>query len=325
MALLEIDRLSVAFRDDGKLVRVVDDLSLAVDAGRLFGLVGESGCGKSVTARAIMRLLPTPPARIEAGAIRLDGQDLLALDERAMRRVRGRDIAMVFQEPMTSLNPTFPVGFQIGETLRLHRRMSGAAVRAEVLELLRLVGIGAAERRLGQYPHELSGGLRQRVMIAMALACRPKLLIADEPTTALDVTIQAQILELLVRLREEFGMAILLITHDLGVVAEYTDEVAVMYAGKLVERAGVGQLFRTPRHPYTVGLLRSMPRLSAAGGPLPTIPGSVPSPSDRGPGCPFAARCPQKLERCDQAFPPIEGGTGHVFACWNPQIADGGP
>jgi oligopeptide/dipeptide ABC transporter ATP-binding protein len=324
MALLEIDGLSVAFRDDTGYVRVVDDLSLAVDAGQIFGLVGESGCGKSVTARAIMRLLPTPPARIEAGAIRLDGQDLLALDERAMRGVRGRDIGMVFQEPMTSLNPTFPVGFQIGETLRLHRNMSGAAVRAEVLELLRLVGIGAPERRRGQYPHELSGGLRQRVMIAMALACRPKLLIADEPTTALDVTIQAQILELLMQLRGEFKMAILLITHDLGVVAEYTDEVAVMYAGKLVERAGVRTLFESPRHPYTTGLLRSMPRLTGAAGPLPTIPGTVPSPAARGPGCPFWERCPRRLQRCLEAFPPLQRGTGHDFACWNPEPADPG-
>jgi oligopeptide/dipeptide ABC transporter ATP-binding protein len=321
MALLEIDRLSVAFRDDGRFVRVVDDLSFTLDAGRIFGLVGESGCGKSVTARAIMQLLPSPPARIEAGAIRLDGRDLLVLGERAMRSVRGRDIGMVFQEPMTSLNPTFPVGFQIGETLRLHRELSRSAIRAEVLELLHLVGIGAPERRLGQYPHELSGGLRQRVMIAMALACRPKLLIADEPTTALDVTIQAQILELLVRLRDELGMAILLITHDLGVIAEYTDEVAVMYAGKLVERAGVRRLFEAPRHPYTTGLLRSMPRLAGAAGPLPTIPGTVPSPSARGPGCPFWERCPRRLERCREAFPPLDGAAGHDFACWNPEPA----
>src|ERR687891_495137 len=240
MPLLEIEDLSVGFHTERGVARVVDHVSFTVDAGRIVGLVGESGCGKSVTARAIMRLLPSPPALIEGRRVALDGENPLALDERAMRDVRGNRIGMIFQEPMTSLNPTFPVGFQVGETLRLHRNMGGAAIRARVLELLRMVGIGAPERRFAQYPHELSGGLRQRVMIAMALACHPKLLIADEPTTALDVTIQAQILEL--------------------------------------------------RHPYTQGLLRSMPRLSGpageAGGPLPTIPGTVPSPLGRPPGLP---------------------------------------
>jgi oligopeptide/dipeptide ABC transporter ATP-binding protein len=226
---------------------------------------------------------------------------------------------MIFQEPITSLNPTFPIGFQIGETLRLHRKMDGKAVRARVLELLGMVGVGAPERRLEQYPHELSGGLRQRVMIAMALACHPKLLIADEPTTALDVTIQAQILELLVCLRDELGMAILLITHDLGVVAEYADEVAVMCAGKLVEGADVVRLFQAPRHPYTQGLLRSMPRLAGpVGEPLPTIPGAVPSPLVRPPGCPFAGRCPRVQERCHETFPPLARQGRHGFACWNP-------
>jgi oligopeptide transport system ATP-binding protein len=322
MPLLEIEDLSVGFRTERGLARVVDDLSFTVDAGRIVGLVGESGCGKSVTARAIMRLLPSPPALIEGRRVALEGQDLLALDERAMRDVRGNRIGMIFQEPMTSLNPTFPVGFQIGETLRLHRKMGGAAIRERVLELLRMVGIGAPERRFAQYPHELSGGLRQRVMIAMALACHPKLLIADEPTTALDVTIQAQILELLVRLRDELGMAILLITHDLGVVAEYADEVIVMYAGKLAEWADVRGLFHEPRHPYTQGLLRSMPRLAGPTGkvraPLPTIPGTVPSPLMRPPGCPFAGRCPRALERCREIFPPLARRGGHGFACWNP-------
>jgi oligopeptide/dipeptide ABC transporter ATP-binding protein len=322
MPLLEIEDLSVGFHTERGLARVVDDLSFTVDAGRIVGLVGESGCGKSVTARAIMRLLPCPPAAIEGRRIALDGENLLALDERAMRDVRGNRMGMIFQEPMTSLNPTFPVGFQIGETLRLHRAMGGAAIRARVLELLRMVGIGAPERRFAQYPHELSGGLRQRVMIAMALACHPKLLIADEPTTALDVTIQAQILELLVRLRDELGMAILLITHDLGVVAEYADEVIVMYAGKLAEWADVRGLFRQPRHPYTQGLLGSMPRLAGPigghGGLLPTIPGTVPSPLDRPPGCPFAGRCPRALERCREAFPPLARRGSHRFACWNP-------
>jgi oligopeptide/dipeptide ABC transporter ATP-binding protein len=317
-ALLALEHLSVGFRTEQGFARVVDDLSLSIGAGRIVGLVGESGCGKSVTARAIMRLLPTPPARIEGGSILLEGTDLLALDERAMRDVRGNRIGMIFQEPMTSLNPTFPVGFQIGEALRLHRRPSRAEARAHVLDLLRLVGIGAPERRLEQYPHELSGGLRQRVMIAMALACRPRLLIADEPTTALDVTIQAQILDLLLRLRDELGMAILLITHDLGVVAEYADEVVVMYAGKRVEWADVRSLFGSPRHPYTNGLLTSMPRLEGTRGKLSTIPGAVPSPLERPPGCPFVARCPRALERCPREFPPIEHRDGHGFACWNP-------
>jgi oligopeptide/dipeptide ABC transporter ATP-binding protein len=318
MPLLEIEDLSVDFHTERGLARVVDDLSFTVQTGRIVGLVGESGCGKSVTARAIMRLLSSPPAVIEARRVALEGQDLLALDERAMRDVRGNRIGMIFQEPMTSLNPTFPVGFQIGETLRLHRQMGAAAIRARVLELLRMVGIGGPERRFAQYPHELSGGLRQRVMIAMALACHPKLLIADEPTTALDVTIQAQILELLVRLRDELGMAILLITHDLGVVAEYADEVIVMYAGKLAEWADVRGLFREPRHPYTQGLLRSIPRLAGSAGPLPTIPGTVPSPLERPPGCPFAGRCPRALDRCRETFPPLARRAGHGFACWNP-------
>jgi oligopeptide/dipeptide ABC transporter ATP-binding protein len=319
--LLAVERLSVSFRGEEGAARVVDDLSLAISGGRIVGLVGESGCGKSVTARAIMRLLPVPPAAIEGGRILLEGQDLLALDERAMREVRGDRIGMIFQEPMTSLNPTFPVGFQVGEALRLHRRASRAETRGHVLDLLRLVGVGAPERRLEQYPHELSGGLRQRVMIAMALACRPKLLIADEPTTALDVTIQAQILELLLRLRDELGMAILLITHDLGVVAEYADEVVVMYAGKRVEWAEVRALFRAPRHPYTRGLLASMPRLKGHAGKLATIPGAVPSPRERPPGCPFVARCPRALPRCAAEFPPFELTGGHGFACWNPHPA----
>jgi len=319
MPLLEIEDLVIGFRTERGVARAVDGLSLTIDAGRITGLVGESGCGKSVTARAVMGLLPRPPAVVTATRIALDGENLLDLDERAMRDVRGNQIGMIFQEPMTSLNPTFPIGFQIGETLRLHRKMGGAAIRARVLELLGMVGIGAPERRLKQYPHELSGGLRQRMMIAMALACHPKLLVADEPTTALDVTIQAQILELLVRLRDELGMAILLITHDLGVVAEYADEVAVMYAGKLVESADVGRLFQAPRHPYTQGLLRSMPRLAGpVGEPLPTIPGTVPSPLERPPGCPFAGRCPRVLERCHEAMPSITWTDGHGFACWNP-------
>ena len=318
MPLLEIEDLRVGFATERGSAQVVDGVSLTVDAGRIVGLVGESGCGKSVTARSIMRLLPSPPAEISASKVTLDGNELLALDEPAMRAIRGNQIGMIFQEPMTSLNPTFPIGFQIGETLRLHRQMSSADIRERVLELLGMVGIGAPERRLRQYPHELSGGLRQRVMIAMALACHPKLLIADEPTTALDVTIQAQILELLVRLRDELGMAILLITHDLGVVAEYADEVVVMYAGKVVEWADVRGLFRQPRHPYTEGLLSSMPRLAGTSDKLATIPGTVPNPLDRPSGCPFAGRCSRVVPQCGEAMPPLSWQDHHGFACWNP-------
>ena len=324
--LLSIVNLSLGFQTSQGLVPVVDNLSLTIGAGRIVGLVGESGCGKSVTARAIMRLLPTPPARINAGKILLNGEDLLQLDNIGMRHVRGNQIGMVFQEPMTSLNPTLPIGYQVGEALRLHGKSDRAKVkpdRATVLEMLDLVGIGAEERRYDQYPHELSGGLRQRVMIAMALICRPRLLIADEPTTALDVTIQAQILELLLSLRDELGMAILLITHDLGVVANYADEVAVMYAGSVVETAPVLSLFDHPRHPYTKGLLDAIPRLAGGKGRLATIEGSVPDPGSRPSGCRFAERCGRVLDRCRSEEPSLiaDPGTsdaGHAVACWNP-------
>jgi oligopeptide/dipeptide ABC transporter ATP-binding protein len=318
--LLAVEGLSVSFAADEGRVAVVEDVSFAVPAGGTVGLVGESGCGKSVTAMTIMRLLSIPPARIEAGAVRLGGTDLLTLPEDAMRRVRGDRIGMIFQEPMTSLNPTFSVGFQIAEVLKLHRGLSTAAAREAAVDILRQVGVGAAERRVAQYPHQLSGGLRQRVMIAMALVCRPALLIADEPTTALDVTIQAQILELLRRLRREMGMAILMITHDLGVVAEFCDEVVVMYAGRVVERAAVAALFARPRHPYTAGLLAATPRLAPRGGKLPTIPGMVPPPGSRGNACSFAERCPRVLPRCRAERPPLAAiSGGHEAACWNPQ------
>jgi len=313
--LLEIDRLSVSFRtDEGQLVRVVDDVSLAVYPGETVGLVGESGCGKSVTAMSVMQLNASPPAQVDRGHIRFEGKDLLTFSRSAMRRVRGDRIGMIFQEPMTSLNPTFTVGRQIAEVLRMHRDVRAAEARDQTIELLGLVGIGAPARRYAQYPHELSGGLRQRAMIAMALACRPALLIADEPTTALDVTIQAQILNLLARLKAELGMSILLITHDLGVVAQVCQRVVVMYAGRVAEEADVTSLFARPRHPYTAALLASSPRLGLKATTLPTIAGMVPDPSKRGKGCHFADRCVRALDRCRSETPPLAEG----FACWNP-------
>jgi oligopeptide/dipeptide ABC transporter ATP-binding protein len=317
--LLSVEGLTIAFRGESAAARVVDAVSFAIGPGEAVGLVGESGCGKSVTAMSVMRLLPMPPAVIEAGHIRFDGRDLLTLSEAEMRRLRGDRIGMIFQEPMTSLNPTFTVGYQIAEVLMLHRGLSERAARAEAARLLTQVGIGAAERRLGQYPHQLSGGLRQRVMIAMAIACHPKLLIADEPTTALDVTIQAQILDLLRRLRAEVGMALLLITHDLGVVAELCDRVLVMYAGRIVEEAPAVALFEGPRHPYTAGLLASRPRLGETAKRLPTIPGSVPPPARRGAACNFADRCPRALARCRAEAPAlVPMAPGHSAACFNP-------
>jgi len=315
--LLDIAGLTVSFAGEAGRVPVVEDVGLIIAEGRTVGLVGESGCGKTVTAMSILRLLPMPPARIEAGAIRLDGQDLLALDARALRAVRGNRVGMIFQEPMTSLNPTMTVGAQIAEVLRLHRAMGRAEARSAVVEGLRAVGVGAPERRVDQFPHQLSGGLRQRVMIAMALACRPRLLIADEPTTALDVTIQAQILDLLRDVQRALGMAVLLITHDLGVVAAVCDEVVVMYAGRVVERARAADLFRRPRHPYTHGLLASSPRRAPRGRPLPAIPGMVPAPGRRAAGCAFAERCARVAERCRVERPPLMG-DGHAHACWNP-------
>ena len=325
MPLLEIEGLTVAFRQSsahgagGDEAAVVEGLSLTLAEGEILGLVGESGCGKSVTARSILRLLPSPPARVAAGSIRFAGEDVLGLDSTGLRRLRGGKIAMVFQEPMTSLNPTLSVGFQIDEALRLH----GVAARRErqerVRELLTLVGIGAVDRRLEQYPFELSGGLRQRVMIAMALANGPRLLIADEPTTALDVTIQAQILELLTRLRRELGMAILLISHDLAMVAEFCDRVAVMYAGRIIEEMPAQGLFGRQRHPYTAGLLAARPSLAMqSGGRLATIPGQVPPPGKRPAGCAFRMRCGRAIERCGVEVPPLLSRDGGAAACWNP-------
>jgi oligopeptide/dipeptide ABC transporter ATP-binding protein len=317
--LLEVDALSVSFATDTGRARVVEDVSFAVQPGEAVGLVGESGCGKSVTAMSIMRLNPSPPSYVDGGRILFRGNDVLALDNKDMRAIRGDRIGMIFQEPMTSLNPTFSIGYQIAEVFRIHRRMNSAEAKRESIEILGMVGIGAAERRLHQYPHELSGGLRQRVMIAMALACRPDLLIADEPTTALDVTVQAQILDLLRRLQSELGMSVLLISHDLGIVAEVCKQVLVMYAGRIVERATVGELFRHPRHPYTIGLLSSPPRLGKRVATLPTIPGMVPPAGQRGPGCYFAERCIRVTERCHKDAPSLAAvGPEHDVACWNP-------
>ena len=317
-ALLDVDGLTVGFNTEHGFIRVVEDVSFAIAPGETLGLVGESGCGKSVTAQTVMRLLPSPPSRIDAGRILFGGENLAAVPERRMRKIRGDRIGMVFQEPMTSLNPTQRIGAQIAEPLMLHRAMGHAAARAEARRVLEQVGIGNAERRLDQYPHELSGGLRQRVMIAMAIICGPKLLIADEPTTALDVTIQAQIMALLQQLQKDLGLAILLITHDLGMVAELCRTIAVMYAGRIVETGPASAVFKGPRHPYTAGLLASSPRRVSKGERLPSIPGLVPPPGLRGIGCSFADRCSRVTERCRTELPRLAAVESHAAACWNP-------
>ena len=313
--LLEVKNLQTHFPTRAGLVRAVDGVSFYIDKRELLGLVGESGCGKSITALSIMRLI-APPGKIVGGEISFDGRNLLKLSDSEMRAIRGDDIAMIFQDPMTSLNPVFTVGEQIAEALRLHRKLSRKAARAGAIEAMREVSIPDPARRIDDYPHQLSGGMRQRVMIAMALACDPKLLIADEPTTALDVTIQAQILELLNELRKNRELSVLLITHDLGVVAEVADRVAVMYTGRIVEEASVQELFARPRHPYTEGLLRSVPKLTSAAVAkaerLETIEGTVPSPTDLPPGCHFAPRCPYRMPRCTAEEIPLydlEGGV----------------
>ncbi len=319
MALLEVENLQTHFRTPDGINRAVDGVSFEVREGETLALVGESGCGKSVTALSILRLIPEPPGKI-AGAIRLQGRDLLRLSDRAMRDIRGNDISMIFQEPMTSLNPVLTIGRQLGETLRLHHGISRKAAERRALEMLDLVGIPEPRRRLADYPHRLSGGMRQRVMIAIALACDPKLLIADEPTTALDVTIQAQILDLMKDLKRRMDAAIVLITHDLGVVAEVAERVMVMYAGRKVEEAPVRELFRTPRHPYTQGLLGAVPKLgSSLGGAvarLAEIPGLVPSLKQRIAGCVFAGRCAFATDLCRQVAPALEAkAPNHLAAC----------
>jgi len=314
---LEIKDLRVSFSSEGKRVEVVSGVSISVPEGKIVGVVGESGCGKTVTALSVMRLIPDPPGKIDSGNIIFDGGDLLEYREKDMRSVRGNRISMIFQEPISSLNPVFTVGDQIGEALRTHLKLSRKEEKERVLELLRLVGIPAPERRIKNYPHELSGGMSQRVMIAMALACNPEMLIADEPTTALDVTIQAGILELIEDLRVKMGMAVLLITHDLGIIAEVAEEVYVMYAGKIAEHAATSELFREPKHPYTVGLLNSIPDLRERKEKLDAIPGVVPSPGTYPKGCRFQDRCPLVIERCRIEEPPLtEHAPGHYSACW---------
>jgi peptide/nickel transport system ATP-binding protein len=320
--ILDIADLKTWFFTRDGIVRAVDGVSFRVAPGETLAIVGESGCGKSVTALSILRLI-APPGRIVSGAIRFAGRDLLGLTEAAMRDVRGNDISMIFQEPMTSLNPVLTIGRQIAETVTLHQGLAHKAALAKAIAMLRLVHIPEAERRLGEYPHQLSGGMRQRVMIAMALACNPKLLIADEPTTALDVTIQAQILELMGELKHQIDAAIVLITHDLGVVAEMAQRVLVMYAGRRAEEADIDALFRRPLHPYTRGLLNSMPRLGAslvAGGTprLAEIPGTVPSLREELPGCAFAARCALATDICRREMPDFEEKEpGHFAACFH--------
>ncbi|HLL90110.1 MAG TPA: ABC transporter ATP-binding protein, partial [Tepidisphaeraceae bacterium] len=291
--LLAVRNLTVSFATARSRLRVVNDVSLSIFPGQTLAVVGESGCGKSVTAMSILRLIPQPPGRILSGQILFEGRDLLALPEREMRRVRGKDIAMIFQEPMTSLNPVYTIGDQIAEAVTLHQNVRGSAAMDVAEAALRDVGIADPGRRLREYPHQMSGGMRQRVMIAMALSCKPKLLIADEPTTALDVTIQAQILELLRELQRKENLAIILITHDLGVVAENADAVAVMYASRVVEYATVTELFDHPQHPYTEGLFRSVPKLGATSERLETIPGTVPNPASFPVACKFHTRCPR--------------------------------
>jgi peptide/nickel transport system ATP-binding protein len=316
--LLEIRGLKTYFSTDNGVVHAVDGVDLAIDRGETLGVVGESGCGKTVTAMSVLKLIAMPPGRIVAGQILWQGRDLVPLTPEEMRPIRSKEIGIVFQEPMTSLNPVYTVGAQIAETVREHEGVGRRAALEKAVEMLRLVHIPNPHRRVNDYPHQFSGGMRQRVMIAMALSCNPKLLIADEPTTALDVTIQAQILELITEMKERFGMAVMLITHAMGVVAETAQRVAVMYAGKVVEEAPVGELFSRPRHPYTRGLIRSIPRIDRAGRKerLAAIAGIVPSLLEPPPGCRFAARCEFAMPVCNAATPPLRRvATDHEVAC----------
>ncbi|MGP3779091.1 ABC transporter ATP-binding protein [Halanaerobium saccharolyticum] len=316
-ALVEVKNLKTYFYTEEGVVKAVDGVDFEIYPGETLGVVGESGCGKSVTSLSIMRLVESPPGRIEAGEINFGGRDLTKIPEKEMRKIRGNDISMIFQEPMTSLNPVYTVGDQIMEAIILHKKVDKKEARRQAIDMLQKVGIPLPEQRVDEYPHQLSGGMRQRVMIAMALSCDPQLLIADEPTTALDVTIQAQILELMNSLKESYGMAIMMITHDLGVIAEVSDRVAVMYAGKVVEYTDVDTLFEDPKHPYTWGLMNSIPKLDKDVDRLEAIPGSVPSPLNFPEGCKFNTRCPLAEGKCFEEEPPLEDTDGeHMVRCW---------
>lgn len=316
--LLEVKDLRTYFFTQEGVVKAVDGISYELNEGETLGIVGESGCGKSVHALSIMRLIPWPPGKIMSGEVIFDGEDLLKLDDDEMRRIRGKQIAMVFQEPMTSLNPVLTIERQLTEALELHLQMDRAAATKRAVELLQMVGIPDPERRVKQYPHQFSGGMRQRVMIAMALSCNPRLIIADEPTTAVDVTIQAQLLELMKELTKQFGVALIIITHNLGVVARYADRVNVMYAGKIIEKGSSRDIYKNPKHPYTLGLLHSVPRLDQPRKEkLDPIGGQPPDLVNLPPGCSFRDRCRYAIERCAREVPPlIPVGDGHLSACW---------
>tara|TARA_Y100001934_G_scaffold282462_1_gene396297 strand:- start:5030 stop:6028 length:999 start_codon:yes stop_codon:yes gene_type:complete len=319
--LLELDNVHVDFRTRDGTAHVLDGISFSLQAGETLGIVGESGCGKSMTALTIMGLVPTPPGRVAGGRVRLDGEDLIAAPESRMRAVRGNDISMVFQEPMTSLNPVYTVGEQIAETVRLHQGLDKQAAMQRAIDMLTAVGIPAPEQRVREYPHQLSGGMRQRVMIAIGLACDPRVLIADEPTTALDVTVQAQIFDLLIELKERTGTAIILITHDMGAIAEMTDRVIVMYAGRIVEEGPVDVILSEPLHPYTRGLINCVPHLEAEPSlerqPLVEIPGVVPPLTALGSGCAFAPRCGHATDRCTATAPTLrKSQENHQVSCW---------
>jgi len=319
-AILEVRGLRTHFETDRGIVRAVDGVDISVGTGLTLGVVGESGCGKTVLALSLLRLVPSPPGRIVGGSVLLAGRELLSLSEEEMRRVRGREISMIFQEPMTSLNPVFRIGEQIAEVIRLHQGVARREALACSVEMLQKVGIPSPEKRVKDYPHQLSGGMRQRVMIAIALACRPRLMLADEPTTALDVTIQAQMLDVIGRLQSDTGTSVILITHDLGVIAEAARDVAVMYAGRIVERSPTQELFSSPLHPYTVGLMASRPRLDGPAGRnalLRVIPGTVPPLYDLPSGCPFQDRCPDVFSVCREKEPVLkENSEGHAVCCW---------
>ncbi|MBL95157.1 MAG: peptide ABC transporter ATP-binding protein [Magnetovibrio sp.] len=327
MALLEIDNLRTQFFTSEGTVKAVDGVSYSVEEGETVAVVGESGCGKSVTAMSVLRLIPWPPGRIVGGEIRFAGSNLLELSEEEIRQIRGRDIAMIFQEPMTSLNPVLSIGLQLSETMIAHMGVSQGAARKRSIELLGMVGISEPERRLDQYPHHLSGGMRQRVMIAMALACEPKIIIADEPTTALDVTIQAQILELLKNLTRDLGVAMIIITHNLGVVARYADKVNVMYAGRIIEQGSALDIYHSPKHPYTLALLNSVPRMDQArAAKLDPVEGQPPDLSRLDRSCAFRPRCRFASEKCNGEFPALEEvEEGHFSACWNADNFESAP